>query len=303
MEYQGSILGLLLFLIYINDLNKAIQHSVKHHFANDTNLLYSSKSLKQINRYVKHDLQLIVHFLRANRISLNVDKTEIVIFQPERKQITENMNFRISSQKIIPKTQTKYLGLAFDEQLTWSACINILKKKLSRANGLLSKLSYSTSQNPFITIYYALFASHLSYGSQIWGQSKNQIINEVPKLQRKAFRIITFNNQFASAEPLFKELKVLPFHKMIQMLNCHLVLSRLNKNFPGTFTDFFKYANYQHQHHTRETYNNKITIPHFKTTHYGLQSIKYKTAKDCHEIQKELKNIDFSDEYLSKTKF
>ena len=60
-----------------------------------------------------------------------------------------------------------------------------------------------------ITIYYALFASHLSYGSQIWDQSKNQIINEVVKLQIKAIRIITFNNQFASAEHLFKELKII----------------------------------------------------------------------------------------------
>ena len=106
------------------------------------------------------------------------------------------------------------------------------------------------------------------------GQSKNQMINEVIKLQRKAIRIITFNNQFALAEPLFKKLKILPFHKMIQMQNCHLVLSHLNNNLPGTFRDFFKYANNQHQYHTSEAYNNKITLPHVKTTWYSLQSIQ-----------------------------
>ena len=147
-----------------------------------------------------------------------------------------------------------------------------------------------------ITIYYALLASHFLYGSQIWGQSKNQIINEVVKLQRKAMKIITFNNQFASAEPLFKELNILLFYKMMQMQNCHLVLSHLNSNLPGTLRDFFKHANNQHQHHTKEAYNNKITIPHVKTTRYGLQFIKYKPANDWNEIQKELKSIDFSDE-------
>ena len=127
------------------------------------------------------------------------------------------MNFRISGLKIIPKTQTKYLGLVLDKHLTWSAHINILKIKLGRANGLSSKLRYSALQNLLITIYYAIFASHPSYVSQIWGQSKNQIINEVVILQRKAMRIITFNNQFALDEALFKELKILPFHEMIQM--------------------------------------------------------------------------------------
>ena len=76
------------------------------------------------------------------------------------------------------------------------------------------------------------------------------------------------------AKSLFKGLKILPFHKIIQTQNCHLVLSHLNNNLPGTFRDFFKYANNQHRHHTREAYNNKITIPHVKA------------AKDWDEIQK-----------------
>ena len=81
-----------------------------------------------------------------------MDKTEIVIFRPKRKQITKNMNFQIRGQKIIPKTQTKNLGLILDEHLKWSVHINILKKKLSRAKGLLSKLRYITSQNLLITL-------------------------------------------------------------------------------------------------------------------------------------------------------
>ena len=120
------------------------------------------------------------------------------------------------------------------------------------------------------------------------------MINEVLKLQRKAIRIITLNNKFSLAKPLFKELKILPFHKMMQMQNYHIVLSHLNNNLPVTFRDFFKYANNQHQHHTKEAYGDFGR---------GLQSIKYKAAKDWDEIQKELKNINLSDEYLSKNKF
>ena len=78
---QGSILGPLLFLIYINDLSKAIIFSSVHHFADDTNILYVSSSLKDINKKINHDLSNLVQWLRANKISLNVSKTEIVIFK------------------------------------------------------------------------------------------------------------------------------------------------------------------------------------------------------------------------------
>ena len=96
---QGSVLGPLLFLIYINDLNHVVKHSAVCHFADDTNLLYSSSSLKSINKCINHDLKLIVHWLRANRISLNVNKTEIILFRPESKTISKNMNFRIMVKK------------------------------------------------------------------------------------------------------------------------------------------------------------------------------------------------------------
>ena len=100
---QGSAYGPLLFFIYINDINKVIQYSVMHHFADDTNLLQSSNSLKQINKYVNHDLKLIVHWLQVNRISLNLDKTEIVIFRPKRKQITKK--YELSNKR--PKDNTQ----------------------------------------------------------------------------------------------------------------------------------------------------------------------------------------------------
>ena len=106
-------------------------------------------------------------------------------------------------------------------------------------------------------------------------------------MHRKAIIIITFNNQFASTEPLYKELKILPLNKMVQMQNYHLVLSDLNNSLPDNFKDLCKHANNQHQHHTRKAYNNKITMPHVKITCYGLKPGKYKAAKVWDEIQKE----------------
>ena len=123
---QGSVLGPLLFLIYINDLNSAIKFSYIHHFADDTNILYRHQSLRKINQRINFDLKNIVEWLRANRIALNTSKTEIVLFRTPRKPITRKMNFRISGQKIKPKSSAKYLGLIIDEFLKWKTHYTIL---------------------------------------------------------------------------------------------------------------------------------------------------------------------------------
>ena len=105
---HGSVLGVLLFSIYINALTQSIKFSRVRHFADDTNLLLVYNSLKKINKHINHDLKLLTTWLRANRISLNTSKTEILLFIPKSKRnITKHLNFRISGQYIPRTTQVK----------------------------------------------------------------------------------------------------------------------------------------------------------------------------------------------------
>ena len=239
-------------------MSRIIQHSEIHHFVDDTNLLHSTNSIKKItNRYINHDLNLIVHWLRAHRISLNVEKTEI-IFRPKAKDITKKLNFRISGQKIHISKLVKYLGLMLDESLTWSSHISMLKAKLSKANGLLAKLRFYTSCKLLIaltTIYNDLFESHMRYGCQIWGQTRSQHLSDLVKLQKKAVRILSFD-------------------EIANLKNCFLVLNVLNNEISEALQELFKNITNQHYYNTRAAYHNKLNLSQIR-----LQSIKYKSAK------------------------
>ena len=90
---QGSVLGPLLFILFINDLHKVVEFSTVHHFADDTNILLTEKSLKKMNRYINRDLKLVVEWIRANKLSLNTSKTELVIFKPRHKKLLNILTF------------------------------------------------------------------------------------------------------------------------------------------------------------------------------------------------------------------
>ena len=135
---QGSVLGPLLFLIFINDLNTAIKHSETFHFTDDTCLLNIKDSVKQINKVVNKDLKFLVQWLNANRISLNVAKTE-VIFRRKKKHLYCDLNLKLCGKKLKPLKLYKYLGIYLDEYLNWSPHINHLNQKLLKANAMLCK--------------------------------------------------------------------------------------------------------------------------------------------------------------------
>ena len=155
-------------------------------------MLYTSKSLKDINRKVNYDLRYIVEWLRVNKISLNTGKTERVLFRFKNKKITKNMNFRISGQKINILRKTKYLGIILDEHLTFKYHLENLNLKLKRANCLLSKIRYCVKFSLLRTLYYALFDSHVRYGCQIWGPKQSPTVETIEQTQNKALRILNF---------------------------------------------------------------------------------------------------------------
>ena len=172
---QSSILGPLLFLIYINDLHAAIKYSEVHHFTDDTNLLNFNSCVKSINKQVNYDLKNLSNWLKANSISLNVGKTEFVLLTSSKKQLDCDLKIKLNGKRLYETDSVKYLGIQIDKRLTWKQHINHVALKLNKANAMLSKLTHVLDIKTLRSVYYAIFESHLCYASLIWAQNTNSV--------------------------------------------------------------------------------------------------------------------------------
>ena len=183
---QGSTLGPLLFLLYINDLRFALKDSIASHFADDTCILYASNKLISIETVLNCDLKLTSDWLNANRLSLNVDKSKLLIFKSKQRKFNEDsISIKLGDVKLTPTDNVKYLGLHIDQNLSCDVQTNQLSKKLSKANGILAKLRHFAPKETLISVYYSIFYSHLQYDYPVWSLTKNENLDTITILQKK----------------------------------------------------------------------------------------------------------------------
>ena len=248
-----------------------------YHFADDTNLLNVSNSPKQMQKQVNIDLKLLYKWLLANKISLNCSKTELIIFQ-RRGSNPNNFHFKIKLNGLILQTSAyiKYLGVYLDSTLTGKYHCEMLRPKLSRACGMLSKARYYVPQKELISLYYAIFSSHLSYGSQVWSQNYSPHLKKIISLQKRALRTIMFTDFNAHTDPLFKDLKILKLQDNVKIQNCLFVYDFLNNNLPDCFQNYFSPLSDLQDIKTKACELGCLFIPHVRTTKFGLKSITRK---------------------------
>ena len=275
---QGSILGPLLFLIYINDLHTAINHSTVRHFADDTNLIIKNKSAKVLTRDLNKDLKSLTKWLQANKIALNAKKTQLIIFRSKWKKIDYNFNVKLNGKKLYAENFIKYLGIYIDSHLDWSVHIDTIASKLSRTVGMLAKIRHYVNKDVLRTIYFAIFSSVLNYGSIIWGQRSTSSLKMLETIQDKAIRIINFAPFNSKTDHLYKNSKILKFTDYIKLQNFLLVHDVINKNIPFALQNSFTPAINMHSYSTRGAKNHKVIVPKIKKVAYGEYSISYQAA-------------------------
>ena len=263
------MIGPLLFLIYINDLNVAINYAIVHHFADDTNLLITGKSLKSIKKHTNIDLKLLCNWLKANKIS---SKIEAILFRHPIKNIDYDLKLKIDGKIIFVTNSVKYLGIHLDTHLNWKHHIHELSMKLSRATGMLSKIRHYVSYNTLISIYYAIFSSHMTYGCQIWGQKGNVNRNKISILQNRMLKRIHFKSNDETVNPLYHKSNILKFNDYVILQNFLFAYDHSH----NTQNIFIPVTNI-HEYNTRNATQKYLSLPLINTKKYGINSIKIRS--------------------------
>ena len=297
---QGSVLGPLLFLIYINDMPNAFRFCDTFLFADDTSLLLSDKNINTLESNLNIDLEHLSMWLISNKISINATKTETLFFKPIRKLCNSNPSLYLSGQALPLSTNVKYLGIILDDKLSWTSHINSLASKLSKANGIISKLRHFLPQDTLLSIYYAFFFSHATYALSVWGQSlpaNSRIIT----LQKTAIRLITFSNFRAHSKPLFKTLKLLTITDLVFFYNILLIHQILNNTAPSYIQNTFNLSLFSGSIVTRQ-HSKILSLPAVSSKRYGINSVIFQSILNWNTLQSNFKTINLASLKLSKLK-
>ena len=263
---QGSILGPLLFLIYINDLMSCSPNLQYLLFADDTNIFSQNTEL------TRSEISKVDNWCLANKLILNYDKTYQVLFRNVRKTIG-NLNFEleINNIKIPAVSCTKFLGINLDEKLTFKAHISHIVRKLNLAIIVMRSLSKKLNKDTMVQLYYTFFYPHLIYGIEFWGHAAATDLQRIVTLQKRVLRIILNLPFNSSVSANFSTLRIMPLDMLIKFRTIML------------FTNLYKQQSLDllminHNYNTRMNSSNKLIVKPVHTER-GKRSILFYGAK------------------------
>ena len=286
---QGSVLGPLLFLVYINDLQNNTSLNVLN-FADDT-LLYTTfkkDNYKTDTAYLNSELGNVSKWLKDNRLKLNTDKTRYMLFHSGKTKVWKNTNLhiKIGNTSILKVENYKYLGFTIDSNLNWSDHIDAVKTKLLKTIGILYKTRYFLNQNSLYYIFNSLLMSHVRYGLLCWGRASKTKITEIDKLINRALRCIHSKDRNESVKSIKIEKKILDVKNMFKYEVGVFMHKFKRDTLPVNFKPYFTNVNKMHNHLTRFAETNYF-FPRVNSL-FGLKTLSYLGSKLWEELPRNL---------------
>ena len=199
-EPQGSVLGPLLFLIYVNDLPSYVTICSVAMYADDTVLYFSSTILRELEHSLNIDLDLLCKYFNDNLLTLNVEKCKFVLFgSPRKLNLFRDLSLEINAQILERKECLEYLGIKLNQNMSWSDHIDTLCKKVSQRLGVLRRVKYLLPLHGRLTLYNGLILPLFDYADTVWGDKNNEVLmHNLQVLQNNAARIINPNVYFSA---------------------------------------------------------------------------------------------------------
>ena len=287
---QGSVLGPLLFILYINDLNKACNTGNIRIFADDTTVFFKCISKNDITSKGTQIMTHLHNWFEANKLTLNSDKSNFIVFRSRHNKMT-NLPDQIHFENACIKQSesAKYLGVILDEHLTWNQQITEVCNKLKRYFKLFYCIRNLINTDQVRIIYYAFIYSKIKYGIPIFGFMNDTKLRRLQVLQNKLLKVLLAKSYRYSTNLLHNELEILKVTDIAKLDVLTFIHNYFNNKLPPIFNNYFPLVSEIHSRNTRRS-NREIYIKTY-TTNAGISSTKSIGAKIWNETKDSTKYI------------
>ena len=304
---QGSILGPLFFILFINDLPLYIENSECDMYADDSSITSSESTVKQLEDNLNEDMKSVSEWCSNNSMLANAPKTKVMLVTTWQKRASLPENDKYLQVKlndtILENVDTdKLLGVMINNNLSWENHINSILSKVNRNIALLRRIKRYLTLDVRKMFFNANVLPHLDYCSIIWGNSPH--MNKLYKAQKRAARVILDVKDYTTRScDMFKALNWMPLQDRVTYRKACMVYKSLNGLAPKYMTDMFQYVHETHQRDTRTASQNKLSLPDGKHKDVYTKSFGYDSATIWNNIPSEIRNSNslqsFKSSYLS----
>lgn len=287
---QGSVLGPLLFIIYINDINLFVECEFINLFADDTLVTCSNENVTDAVNEMNNVLGKINLYFKSNKLKLNITKTKGMIFTTKYKY--NNIDFGSISLTIdnIPiqfVTEMKYLGFIFDSTLSFNSHFDYICKKIVTKLYFFSRIANDLSTYTKITVYNTIIKPHFDYCASVLYLFDLNKISRLQVLQNRGMRIILKCNRYTPIVSMLSTLQWLSVSNRIFFSSMIFIFKVLNKLQPSYFNEYIVYNNDIHQHFTRNRNELYLTRTNYTS---GMNTLFFKGIRQFNRLPVTIKS-------------
>jgi len=285
---QGSILGPLLFIIYINDIQEQSNSIHLTLFADDTSLIATGNDPEQTTQLLNSQLNKLQHWFSSNHLIINTSKTNFMVFSTKQSIINHNFSIKIHNTTINRVYHTKFLGVIIDSKLKWQKHIMHIKNKVSKTIGILLRARKTIHNQLLLTLYNTLILPHFTYCITIWGKTYQKYTNHLTITQKRIVRIIAHSTYLAHTAPLFERFKILTFEQLQTYHSLIFAHKLYNNTLPAIMNTTFNTTQPTPPYSLRNSSNIRPPFRNLTISRFGL---KYNIPKLWNNLPLRLKNI------------